>query len=210
MSELISKNIPIKDLRMLEARSIMDEFIVALDGVTIPASFPDIIESIIGCKGKVITSAMGKASHVIRKFSSTLCSLGMPSCYLHPGEASHGDLGLIQKQDVLFIASVSGKTREVLEVIDLARKIGVKEIIGITSHPDSPIRKKCDKILDMGVIKEAGTLRIAPTSSTLILLALLDIVALVAAKERGFTAEDYYLRHHSGYCGILAREKIRK
>lgn len=207
MSDNISDGISIGDLRIMEARRIMDEFVVVMDAVSIPKSISDIIESILYCRGAIITSGMGKAGIVMRKFSSTLCSLGIPSCYLHPGEASHGDLGIIQKKDVLFIASTSGKTREIMEVIKLARTIGVKEIIGITSHPDSPIRKEVDKILDMGIIIEAGHLRIAPTSSILVMMALTDIVALVAAKEKGLTIEEYSIRHHSGYLGEKARGK---
>lgn len=206
----MTQDISLSDLRLIEARKIMDEFIVQLDNVAIPKSLPDIVESIKECRGTIVTSGMGKAGIVMRKFSSILCSLGMPSTYLHPGEASHGDLGIIQKQDILFIASTSGKTREIIEVIRLARKIPVKEVIGITSHPDSPIRKSADKILDMGEIKESGHLHMAPTSSILVMMALTDILALVAAKERGLTMEEYLKFHHSGYLGQKARKSIGK
>jgi len=197
--------IPISDLRLMEARRIMDEFTVTIDGIIIPSSFSNIVESILKCEGKIITTGMGKAGIAMQKFASTLCSFGFPACYLHPGEASHGDLGRISKTDILFVASTSGKTREVLEIIDLARNIEVKQIIGITSHIDSPIREKADLILDMGIIVEAGHLRMAPTSSILVMLALTDCLALVAAKEKGITKKDYGKYHHSGYLGQKAR-----
>jgi arabinose-5-phosphate isomerase len=194
---------------MIEARSIMNKFIVTLGNTYIPQSFPDVVESILTCKGKVITTGMGKMGTCMRNFSSLLCSLGTPSCYLHPGEASHGDLGIISKEDLIFVCSVSGKTREILETIDLARKLNPKLIIGMTSHLDSPVRKKIDLLIDMGDIREAGHLGIAPTSSLLVVTALTNCIALVVAKEKGFTASNYLLRHHSGYCAHLAKKSIR-
>lgn len=204
------KEIPIEDARLIEARRIMDEFVVIMDGIDIKPAFSKIVDSILNCKGKIITTGIGKAGIAMTKFSSTLCSLSLPSCFLHPTEAQHGNLGLLSPNDILFIASTSGKTREIIEIIDLARKIGVKQIIGITSHPDSPIRKKVDLILDMGIIVEAGHLRLAPTSSIIVMLALTDALALVAAKEKGLTKKQFHLRHHSGYLGALAngQEKI--
>lgn len=199
------KKIPLEALRLIEARRVIDEFTVAIDSITITPSFSQAVDSILNCRGKIITSGIGKQGIAMTKFASTLCSLSFPSCYLHPTEAQHGNLGIIAPNDVLFISSTSGKTRECLEIIDLARKIHVKEIIGITSHLDSPIRKKADIVIDMGTIQEAGHLRIAPTSSILVTLAITDALALVAAKEKGLTKKQYSRFHHSGYCGSLAR-----
>ena len=148
---------------------------------------------------------MGKAGKAMQKFSSTLCSLGVQSCYLHPGEASHGDLGLISSKDLLFVASTSGKTREVIEVIDLSKVLGVLCIIGVTSHPDSVIRDKADLTLDMGELVEQGNLGLAPTTSILVMQAITDALALVVAEELNVTAEDYGKYHHSGYLGAQAR-----
>ena len=200
-----TKQISPNDYRMIYARSIMDAFTSTIDGITISSDFPKIIDAILECKGKIITTGMGKAGIAMKKFTSTLCSLSFPSCYIHPGEASHGDLGMITPNDILFVASTSGKTREVLEVIELSRTIRVKKIIGITSHTDSPIRKKADLIMDMGIIQEAGHLHLAPTSSILVMLAITDCLALVAAKEKGITKKDYCKYHHSGYLGSKAR-----
>lgn len=201
--------ISINDYRMIYARSIIDEFTVAMDSISISPDLPKIVQEILDCKGIIVTTGMGKAGHAMRKFSSTLCSLSFPSSYLHPGEASHGDLGIISGEDILFVSSTSGKTREVLETIDSARAMGIKKVIGITSHIDSPIRQKADLIMDMGIVQEAGHLHLAPTSSILIMLALTDCIALTAAKEKGITKEDYGKRHHGGYLGRIARGEVQ-
>jgi len=175
-----------------------------MDSIAIKPSFSNAVESILKCQGKMVTTGIGKAGIAMTKFASTLCSLSFPSAYLHPTEAQHGNLGLISPNDILFVASTSGKTREILEIIDLARKINVKEVIGITSHADSSIRKKADIVIDMGEIREAGHLRLAPTSSILVMLAITDALALVAAKEKGLTKKQYGKYHHGGYLGAIA------
>ena len=169
-------------------------------------NYLEAIDLIINCKGKLITTGMGKAGIAMRKFSATLCSLGTPSCYLHPGEASHGDLGVIDKNDILFVASTSGKTREIIEVITLSKQINNNPIIGLTSHPGSIIRSKADVILDMGNCEEAGSLKMAPTTSILIMQAITDTIALVVAEEKGFSKSEFGMLHHSGYIGSMARE----
>lgn len=195
--------------RCENAQSIIRNFAKALNSIEIYCpSFSDAIDVIKDCKkenGTVITTGMGKAGAAMRKFSSLLCSLGIPSCYIHPGESSHGDLGLITKNDILFVASTSGKTREVLEIIALSRNIGIKQVIGITSHLDSPIREKANIVLDMGEFKEEGHLGLAPTTSILIMLAITDALALTIAEENGLTKEEYSKFHHSGYLGSIAR-----
>ena len=192
-----------------EAQTILNDFSLAIQNIKINSDFVKIVQLILDCEGKIVTTGMGKAGIAMRKFTSTLCSLGFPSCYLHPGEASHGDLGLICENDILFIASTSGKTREVLEITALAKEINVSKIIGITSHPDSPIREKSDFILDMGVITEVGHLNLAPTSSILVMLALTDCVALTSAKMKNLTKEEYGKYHHGGYLGSMARDDGR-
>jgi len=160
---------------------------------------------------KIVTTGMGKAGIAMRKFSSLLCSLGFSSCYLHPGESSHGDLGILQENDVLFVASTSGKTREVLETIQLAKNLCIKKFVGITSHKDSPIRNEVDICIDMGEIEEVGEMGLAPTTSILVMLAITDALAIVASEYSGLTKEEYSKRHHSGYLGAQARgdNKIR-
>ena len=196
--------------RKLEATKLISQFSESIANIQISQDFSGIIESLVECKGKIVTTGMGKAGIAMKKFASILCSLGFSATYLHPGEASHGDLGILDDGDILFVASTSGKTREVIEIMELASIYDLHSIIGITSHPDNIVREKSDYILDMGEIKEGGYLGLAPTTSILIMLALTDIVALVAAQEKGFTAEDYSKHHHSGYLGEIAREKARK
>jgi arabinose-5-phosphate isomerase len=155
------------------------------------------IDLIKNSSSKIITTGMGKAGIAMQKFSSTLCSLGFPSCFLHPGEAMHGDMGLIKSDDILFVASTSGKTREVLELIDLVKSNGVDKIIAITSHRDSPLREKVDVILDIGM---------APTTSILTILAITDALAIIASEEKGFSRKDFGRYHHGGYLGAVSRE----
>jgi len=196
-----------KDKRRAEkARKILNGFASAISNIQIDERFGQVINLLQECEGKIITTGMGKAGIAMMKFSSTLCSLGFPSCYLHPGEAMHGDLGLISKNDILIVTSTSGKTREIIEIIDLTRSIGVDKVIGITSHLDSPVRQKADVVLDMGIIKEQGHLGLAPTTSIIVMLAITDALALLASEEKGFTKEDFGKFHHSGYLGQIARK----
>jgi len=196
---------PVNESRTEKAYAILNQFKDAIGSIIVTENFSKVIDIMLTCKGKIITTGIGKAGLAIQKFSSTLCSLGFPSYFLHPTEAQHGDLGTLQKHDILFVCSTSGKTREVYEIIDLAKNLGISKIIGITSHPDSPIRNKVDLVIDMGQHVEAGHLGLAPTTSILVILAITDALALIAAQEKGLTKEQYALRHHSGYLGSMAR-----
>jgi arabinose-5-phosphate isomerase len=196
--------------RIEDGKNIITSVCRTLLNIKLSQSFSDAIDIMLKCSdgdGKMITTGMGKAGIAMQKFSSILRSVSFPSVYIHPGESSHGDLGIIGKSDVLFVASTSGKTREVLETIDLAKNIGVAKVIGLTSHPDSPIREMADVVIDMGEIKEAGYLHIAPTTSIMVMLAITDCLALICAKEREITFDDYAKCHHSGYLGQVARSK---
>lgn len=203
-----SQRNPESKVRLRRAKQTIKQFVSAISSIKLNGEFSKAIDLFNSCNGKIVTTGMGKAGIAMMKFSSTLCSIGLPSCYLHPGEASHGDLGLLDKNDILFVASTSGKTREVIEIIDLARNIGVKTVIGITSHKDSPIRSKVDCLMDMGEIKEAGHLGLAPTTSILVMLAITDTLALCCSEAKGFTKEDYSMRHHGGYLGQKSRGEV--
>lgn len=196
--------------RLTQANQIIFNFSEAIKNITFNGSFNETIDKIRECEGSIITAGIGKAGIAMRKFSSLLCSQGIPSCYLHPGEASHGDLGVITNKDILFVASTSGKTREIMEVIDLARGVNVQTVIGLTSHKDSPIREKADVVIDMGIITEEGHLGLAPTTSILVMLAITDTITLIVSEEKGLTKEDYLKLHHSGYIGTVVREKLRE
>lgn len=158
------------------------------------------------CQGKVITTGIGKAGYIASKFAATLCSTATPAVFVHPAEAAHGDLGLVDEHDVLIAFSTSGKSREVLEILELARHLGVATLIGVTSHPDSELRERSDLVLDMGVIEEPCPLGLTPSASMAVMLAITDAIALSLMEQKGVTKEDYGLRHHGGYLGRAARE----
>jgi len=160
-------------------------------------------------KSIVITTGMGKAGHIAQKASSSFSSLGIPSFYIHPGESSHGDIGVVREGDVLLVFSTSGKTREILETVDFTRRLHIGKVIAITSHPDSVIRQRADITIDMGIIKESGYLQIAPTTSIVVMLVIADIIATNAARINNFTMEDFHIRHHGGYLGEISKKESK-
>ena len=179
----------------------------AISSIPISDNFEKAAGLLKDCTGKVLTTGMGKAGHIANKFSATLSSTGTPASFLHPGEAAHGDLGLIEENDAMVAFSTSGKTREVLEVLTAGRELGLHTVIGITSHPDSRLRDLSDVILDMGTIKEACPLDLTPTSSMAVMLAISDALALLLMELKHFGREDYGKRHHGGYLGLKARNE---
>lgn len=153
----------------------------------------------------VMTTGMGKAGIVARKCAATLSSTGTPAVFLHPGDASHGDLGAVVAADTLLAFSTSGKTAEVLETLTAARALNHSLfVIGITSHPDAPLRLHCDCVLDMGLIEEPCHLGLTPTASTVVMLAISDALASAVAELRGLTRQDFGVRHRAGYLGATA------
>lgn len=184
---------------------IMKREAEAILAVRVTPEFEKAVLVLRDCKGKVLTTGMGKAGHIARKFAATLCSTGTPAAYIHPGEAAHGDLGLVGRDDCIIAFSTSGKTNEIIEMLTLGRHLGLKTIIGITSHPDSQLRELSDIILDMGVIEEPCPLGLTPTASIAVMLAISDAIALALMELKGITTHDYGLRHHGGYLGRKAR-----
>jgi arabinose-5-phosphate isomerase len=187
----------LKEIMQLEAEAIV--------GVQVTPHFEEAVRALRYCTGKVITTGIGKAGHIAQKFAATLCSTGTPAAFLHPAEAGHGDLGLLSHEDCLVAFSTSGKSVEVLEMLELSRHLGVKTIIGVTSHPDSKLRELSDIIVEMGQIKEACPLGLTPTSTIAVMLAISDALALTVMELKGTTREDFGLRHHGGYLGRKAR-----
>ena len=185
--------------------SFLSHTVESLARIPHSPGFDEACDCIYWCRGKLVTTGMGKAYHAAAKAASSFSSLGTPSVSLHPGEAAHGDIGVIGGEDVLMAFSTSGKTREVLETIAFSRHLGVKKVIAVTSHPDAGIRVVSDIVVDMGEVKEAGHLSMAPTTSILAMLTLADMMAVMVAEFRGFVLEDYADRHHGGYLGAVAR-----
>lgn len=187
-------------------RAVLDAEAEAIKGINLDDSFIKAVELMLTCDGKIITTGIGKAGYIANKFSATLCSTGTPAVFVHPAEAAHGDLGLVDDHDVLIAFSTSGKSREVLEILELARHLGVATIIGITSHPDSALRDLSDLVVDMGVIEEPCPLGLTPSASMAVMLAISDAIALSLMEQKGVSKEDWGLRHHGGYLGRAARE----
>ncbi len=177
----------------------------AISAVRVTSAFEQAVLAIRDSTGKVLTTGMGKAGIVAHKLASTLCSTGTPAAFIHPGEAAHGDLGLVDKDDCIIAFSTSGKTNEVIEMLRLGRHLGLRTIIGITSHPDSTLRELSDIIIDMGIVKEPCPLGLTPSASTAVMMAIGDALALTLMELKGVTKHDYGLRHHGGYLGRMAR-----
>ena len=157
-------------------------------------------EIILTCTGRVVVSGMGKSGHVARKIAATLASTGTPAFFVHPAEASHGDLGMITRDDVLLARSTSGATEELLAIVPLLKRRGAR-LIAMTGKPDSPLARLADVHLDAAVEREACPLNLAPTASTTASLALGDALAVALLDARGFGPEDFANSHPGGALG---------
>jgi arabinose-5-phosphate isomerase len=150
--------------------------------------------------GRIVVTGMGKSGHIGSKIAATLASTGTPAFFVHPGEASHGDLGMITGQDVLLVVSYSGETEEALTILPLVKRMGAK-LLSFTGNPQSTLARAADVHLDVSVSEEACPLNLAPTASTTATLAMGDALAVALLKIRGFTAEDFAMSHPSGSLG---------
>jgi arabinose-5-phosphate isomerase len=186
-------------------RSVIEAEAKAIQSIEVDDSFEKAVEVLRKCEGKVLTTGIGKAGHIANKFAATLCSTGTPAVFLHAAEAAHGDLGIVNDKDVMIAFSTSGKSREVLEILEMARHLGVVHLIGVTSHPDSQLREHCECILDMGDTGEACVLDLTPTNSIAVMLAISDAIAIALMELKGFSKEEYGKRHHGGYLGRVTR-----
>ena len=163
-------------------------------------TFVDACQYLLNCKGRIVVIGMGKSGHVAGKIAATLASTGSPAFFVHPGEASHGDLGMITAKDVVLALSNSGETSEILTILPLIKRLGVP-LIAMTGKPLSTIAKSANAHIDISVDKEACPLGLAPTSSTTALLVMGDALAIALLETRGFTADDFALSHPGGNLG---------
>ncbi|WP_028484347.1 KpsF/GutQ family sugar-phosphate isomerase [Thioalkalivibrio sp. ALE17] len=163
-------------------------------------SFLEACRCILECKGRVIVTGMGKSGHIGSKLAATLASTGTPAFFVHPGEASHGDLGMITREDVVIALSNSGETDEILTILPLIRRLGVP-LIAMTGNPGSRLGADATVHLDVSVEREACPLGLAPTSSTTAALAMGDALAVAVLDARGFTANDFARSHPGGRLG---------
>ncbi len=190
-SELINSA---KDVFEIEANSVLKL------KERVNENFVRAIDLIYASKGKVVVTGMGKSGLVGRKIASTLCSTGTPAVFLHPAESTHGDSGIISRNDVVIAISNSGETQELLNLLPLIMRFGVP-LIGVTGGVSSTLAQKSDVVLDISVEKEACPLNKAPTASTTATLAMGDAIAVCLLKKRGFSYEDFLLYHPSGSLG---------
>ncbi|HSG61149.1 MAG TPA: KpsF/GutQ family sugar-phosphate isomerase [Pseudomonadales bacterium] len=173
--------------------------VAALDA-RIDASFDHACELILQCEGRVVVTGMGKSGHIGNKIAATLASTGTPAMFVHPGEASHGDLGMITPKDVVLALSNSGTTAEIVTLIPLLKRMRVP-VISMTGNPHSTLAQASDAHLNVGVATEACPLDLAPTSSTTVTLVMGDALAIALLEARGFTAEDFAFSHPGGALG---------
>jgi arabinose-5-phosphate isomerase len=163
-------------------------------------NFTNAVETLLGCRGRVVVSGIGKSGHVARKFAATLASTGTPAFFVHPAEASHGDLGMVTAEDIFIALSNSGETEELVAILPLIKRLGAK-LIAITGRPESSLAQLADMHLNARVEKEACPLNLAPTASTTAAMALGDALAVAVLDARGFGPDDFARSHPGGALG---------
>jgi arabinose-5-phosphate isomerase len=166
----------------------------------IDGAFSAACELLLACRGRVVCTGMGKSGHIARKIAATLASTGTPAFYMHPGEAGHGDLGMVTDTDVLLALSYSGENDELLMLLPVLRRQG-NRVIAMTGRPGSALAREADVHLDVSVPAEACPLDLAPTASTTAALALGDALSVTLLEARGFTADDFARSHPAGALG---------
>lgn len=199
--------------RILAGRRVVEAEIAALQSLIskLDLQFAKAVETILACKGHLVVCGMGKPGFVAQKLSATFASTGTPSFYLHPSEALHGDLGRVSKRDVVLLLSNSGRTEEMIRLMDPLRRIGAKTIL-MTGDINSPLAERADLVLDIGKVEEACPLGLAPTASSTVLLVLGDALAMAVMESRDFGPEDWALYHPGGALGtrvMRVREVMR-
>lgn len=195
---------------LAEARSVFDKEIAALEKTrdALGADFETLVALILQCRGKVILTGMGKPGHIGTKIAATMASLGTPAFFMHPGEALHGDLGMVENKDVVILISYSGESEEVTRLLPALQEIGCSTV-AITGKPRSTLARGCDHHFFFPEFEEACYMHLAPTSSTTALLVLGDALALVASRARNYTREDYGLHHPAGSLGKKLLVRVR-
>lgn len=167
---------------------------------TLDDTFDRIVNRIVECEGKVMITGMGKSGHIAKKIAATFASLGIPAFYIHPAEARHGDLGMVEKKDIIIMLSNSGNTDEIVSLIQNIKIIGAG-IIGVTSGEDSVLAKHCDLCQILPKVEEACLLKLAPTSSTTVQLVYGDALAVAASNQKGIDKNTFALYHPAGALG---------
>lgn len=185
-----------------DGRRVFDIEIEALQDVRgrMDEQFDLACELIKACRGRVVVTGMGKSGHIGHKIAASLASTGTPAFFVHPGEASHGDLGMITPQDIVIALSNSGKTPEILSIVPIVKRMGVK-LVSLSGNPDSELAIASDAHLDVAVVREACPHNLAPTASTTAALVMGDALAVAILQSRGFSADDFARTHPGGSLG---------
>ncbi len=183
-----------RDVVALEAKA------VAALANRIDQGFVRACELILECKGRVVIVGVGKSGHIGGKIAATLASTGTPAFFVHPGEASHGDLGMITPEDIVLAISNSGESKEILTILPIIKRMGVK-LIALTGNTSSSLTRQADASLDVSVEKEACPMNLSPTASTTAALAMGDAIAVALLRSRNFTPEDFARSHPGGLLG---------
>ena len=193
-----------------EAKKVFDKEIEALEKTrdALGKDFETILNLILDCEGKLILTGMGKPGHIATKMSATFASLGIPSFFMHPGEAMHGDLGMVEKKDVVMLMSYSGESEEVTRLMPVLKEIGCTTI-AITGKPQSTLAQECQYHFFFPEFEEACYLHLAPTSSTTALLVLGDALAVIASRAINYTRDDFGLHHPAGALGKKLLVKVK-
>lgn len=195
----------VKDIIAREAQAVMSIPV----GPEYEEAVNLIVRQVHELGGKLITSGMGKAGQIALNMSTTFSSTGTPSVFLHPSEAQHGDLGILQKNDLFLLISNSGRTREIVELVELIRTLSpdVKFIV-LTGNGNSPLAHEADVLLTTGHPDEVCALGLAPTTSTTVMTVIGDALVVETMKKIGFTVEEYNRRHHGGYLGKRSKSLL--
>src|SRR5688500_15676586 len=191
-----------RNVLQIEAQAIAD-LIARLD-----AAFDEAVRIVMDCRGRVVVSGIGKSGHIARKIASTLASTGTPAFFVHAAEASHGDLGMITRDDVVIALSNSGESAEVLAIVPLVKRRGA-HLISLTGNPGSTLAKEANVHLYAGAEKEACPLNLAPTASTTAAIALGDALAVALMHARGFTEDEFAHSHPGGSLGRKLLTHVR-
>jgi arabinose-5-phosphate isomerase len=198
-----------------DIRQVLVQEADAIRNIPVNGSFEKAIaiieERVHKQKGKLVASGMGKAGQIALNIATTFSSTGTPAVFLHPSDAQHGDLGVIQPNDVLLLISNSGKTREILELVHLADNLyrGLPLIV-ITSNPESELASMADVCIETGNPKEVCILGLTPSTSTTVMTVIGDVLVVMMMKQIGFSNEEYAKRHHGGYLGDKSRMQARQ
>ncbi len=198
-----------------EIRRILEKEAEAIRSIPVSSEYDEVVELIYDKVhqrgGKIIASGMGKAGHVANHMATTLSSTGTPALFLHPSEAQHGDLGIIRENDILVVLSNSGKTREILELVELTYKLhATVPVVIITGNPEGPLAMVSKLVLFTGNPTEVCPLGLTPTTSATAMAVISDVLVVLMMKRINFTPGDYARRHHGGYLGEKSREALNE